>query len=385
MRALRIDQLKPGFVLGKALMDEAGTVLLHRGVKLTEDYIQALQAKGYSHLYVKEPDDTTTVEIEEDLSQELRSRAFSTLKKAFDTIGREFDAVRAESEADIAKACDSDRVKALMSEKGPLSKVPDIVSAILGEVLDRTTLAGLTSMKNDSTALYDHSIDTCVIAIMIGQVILLPTDKMRQLATGCLLHDIGKIAVEPTGDRERDIRLHTQAGYELLRRSEQSEMLSPYVAYEHHEHQDGTGLPRGLRGSNALRRNREVDTAIPTLVGEIAAVANAFDNLVSGSSNGTPMTVDEALGMISADAGTRYNREIVAAFRRVVPVYPKGTEVVLRGDPFDGFRAIVADVNPKRLHRPTVQLLADSHFRRVEPDEIDLFAHPTVALRSVGL
>lgn len=385
MRILTIEQLKPGFVLGKTLMDESGVVLLHKGIKLSAEYIDSLKAKGYRHLYVREGEDKTGVEMDEDLSQEVRVKAFATLKDAFDKIGDELASVKSASESDISNVFDSDRVRALMSEKGPLSKVPKLVSGIMDEVLNRTTLAGLTSIKNGDTQLYDHSIDTCVVALMIGRAIGLPTDKMRQLATGSLLHDVGKLFVAPGSDRERNIRMHTTAGYELLRRSENSEILAPYVAYEHHERQDGTGLPRGLRGSNGVRRNRAVATPIPTLVGEIAAVANAYDNLISGTWTGQPCTVDEALAEITRETGTRYNREVVMAFRRVVPVYPKGTEVVLHGDPFNGFLAVVCEVSPKRLNRPKVMLLKDAGRNWVEADTVDLVEFPAVTLKAMGL
>ena len=73
---------------------------------------------------------------------------------------------------------------------------------------------------------------------------------------------------------EERVRRHTQLGFEMLRHTGRADILAPRIALEHHEHQDGTGLPRGLEGSNAIARKRSAMSPVPTLIGEIAAIAN---------------------------------------------------------------------------------------------------------------
>jgi HD-GYP domain-containing protein (c-di-GMP phosphodiesterase class II) len=220
---------------------------------------------------------------------------------------------------------------------------------------------------------------------MVGRALGFDASRMNQLAAGCLLHDVGKVFVEPGGSPAEDIVRHTVLGYELLRNSEEADLLSPFVAYEHHEHQDGTGLPRGLRSSNEVRRRRGHGGAVPTLIGEVCAVADTYDNLLSGAGGALPMTPDKALHAIGLGAGERFNYEVVHAFRSVVPVYPRGCQVRLRGGPFDGCLGVVAQVNAKHLAHPMVILARNARGERITPRQMDLREHRDVLLETVAL
>lgn len=384
MRPTPVDGLRPGQIVGKAVIDETGRVLLRQGVDLTLAYIAALKEKGFTSVYVTDPEHDVGVLIEEDLDPVVRARASSTMKEVFDSIGSQLEGLRSASMEDASAALDSDEVRALVSTAGPLTKIHQLVPAILDDVLDHPTLAGLTSIKTESSQLYEHSIDVCVVAIMIGKVLSLPAGRMRQLATGCLLHDIGKAFIEPGLDGDSAIIQHTKLGFELLRKSNDADLLAPFVAYEHHEHQDGSGLPRGLKGSNRVDRKRDVEGPIPTLVGEICAVANMYDNLLSGVGLDKPCAPDEAIQILSEKAGSQLNKEVVTAFRRVVPVYPQGCQVMLLGKPYSGYLAIVSEVRPEKLDRPVVILTQDNQRNTLEHTVVDMLNYPDVRLRCVN-
>ncbi|GMV91332.1 MAG: hypothetical protein AMXMBFR82_11100 [Candidatus Hydrogenedentota bacterium] len=374
MRVVKVDSLEPGSVVGKSLLDDRGQTLLHAGVVLSEKYIDTLKEKGYTHLYINDEGCDLNVAPEDELSPIVRARALNTMREVFESIEQELPTVKTFTYDDIKRFCASDVVKDLMGEDGPMKSLLACVDSILDEVLTRSTLAGLTSLKSDDTRLYAHSIDVCIVAIMIGQYIGMNSVRMKQLATGCLLHDIGKIFLDKATGERNSIKLHTVLGYELLRNSDDPDILAPHVAYQHHEHQDGTGLPRGLVGSNTIERNRNLPPPVPALIGEIAAVANTYDNLLNGVHDKVPLTPDRALNRIRGWAGTRLNREVVNAFLRVVPVYPIGVDVIIEGGVFNGCQAIVTDVTQQALDRPRVAVYRDASGRLVEPFEFDLNA-----------
>lgn len=378
---MSLDDLQCGQVVARPLTDETGRVLLNRGVKLTETYIRALQAKGYSQLFVREEDEID-IECEEDLSVALRAFAMQSLRQAYEDIEKELNLLKHASATDIAAVCSTDRVKALMGSGGPLANIQDLVSQILDEVLTRTTLAGLTSIKSQNSKMYDHSLDVCVIAIMIGQTINLSNVRLRQLAAGCLLHDIGMLFINSEMDERVRLRQHSLLGYELLKSGENPDIMAPHVAYEHHECQDGSGQPRGLKGSNRIERIRKGDAPVPTLIGEIAAVANTYDNLVSGKGGRPGLSPDVALTEMHKITGTVLNAEVVSAFRRVIPIFPRGTQVLLRGNPYNNFTAVVSKVDPAHFERPSVIVVRDANRQRVTPFQIDLQELPEVFIRS---
>lgn len=382
MRLLALSHLKPGMRVARTVMDAKGRVLLHTGVPLTEDYIRALRSKGYSRLLVKDPEAEVDVELEEDVSPEVRARASAALHETFVAIEDELASLKGESQQSIIDAMDSEGIRDLMGRDGPLAQVQSIINTLMEDVLNRKTLAGLTSIKGGDSAIFDHSIDVCAAALMIGHIIGMDYHRLRQLATGTLLHDIGKIFLDRGMTRRRMIVQHTRLGYELLKSSDQRDILSPHVAYEHHEHQDGTGLPRGLRGSNVLERDRGLPPPIPTLVGEIAAVANEFDNLLTGSSGARPVPTDQALLRIRRDAGTRFNKAVVTALLRVTPVYPVGVPIVVVSERYRKYQGVVVRVNQNRLDRPVIALTHDRSAARIKPIEIDLKQEEEIAIKS---
>jgi HD-GYP domain-containing protein (c-di-GMP phosphodiesterase class II) len=380
MRIVHLDKARPGDILGKELRDERGTILLGAGVSLTQDYIESLRGKGFYRLFVRDPGDALATPPEEDLRPEVRAQALRVLNDAYETVGKELSRLKNSTLSEARSVCDAPGVRALMGESGILAGLPGIVSAILGEVLTRSTLAGITSIKSKDGNLHNHSIDVCVVALMIGRCLGQTNKRMRQLATGCLMHDVGLIFLDKNISQRGRIIQHTQLGYELLRGNEDPDILAPYIPLEHHEHQDGTGLPRGLVGSNRIERDRDLRQPVPTLLGEIAAVANAYDNLLSDEHNA--ITPDQALALMRQGAGTVFNREVFTAFLRVVPVYPAGLEITVGTGPHRMFTGQVVRVNPASLDRPVIALTRDRTGGSIEPFEIDLRDEPATEIRA---
>lgn len=384
MRIIQINDLRPGTILGKTLFDEHGQILLNAGVELTENYIAALRAKGYDRIYVRDPEAGVEPELQEDLPPKLRSRALQAMNMSYEAIGKELQTFRQMSINDAKTVCNSKTVQDLMGPEGPLAHMTTLVDRIIEEVMNHSTVAGLTSIKSKNTVLYEHSIDVCVVALMLGRGIGQPQARLRQLAMGCLLHDIGMLFIDKRLPETARIMQHTQLGYELLKASPDKEILAPHVAYEHHEHQDGSGLPRGLKGGNTVNRNRGLKPPIPTLVGEIAAVANTYDNLLTGTLKRAPLSTPDTLATLREMAGTQLNAEVVNAFLRMVTVFPVGMEVVVTTGRYKSFSGTVVRVNDGRLDRPVIVLTRDAQGNTISPVEIDVAAESNVQLRPAG-
>lgn len=381
MRQVNIRNLRPGMTLGRELLDAHGNVLLQKNVKLIAEYIQALESKGFHRLYIRDDDEPADIDIEDDISPEVRARAQMILSNALEQIGNEIGAIRLESSQEIAEKFESNHIKALLGKTGPLANMLSAVSAILESVMSRNTLAGVTSIKSANDFLYQHSLDVCAVSIMIGKVIGLSSDRLRQLAAGSLLHDIGKIFLDPELTGAKAIVQHTRLGYELLRAGEQQDILTPHAAYEHHERPDGKGLPRGLIAGNRIKRNRDQAWPIPTVLGEITAIANAYDHLLSGDKNIPPMTPDRAVVALRERAGTQYNEELITHLLRVIPIFPLGTEVVVRTGEYRLWSAVVVRLDLAHLDRPVIKLLHKPDGSKADGTEIDLNNVPDMVVQ----
>ncbi len=146
---------------------------------------------------------------------------------------------------------------------------------------------------------------TVALADAIGGV----NDEMVNLEHGALLHDIGKLDVPssiltksaPLDDSEWDVmRTHPQLGYDLLRRLPVFEPAADLVL-SHHEAFDGSGYPRGLKGSE-----------IP-LGARILAIADAYDSMTHPHTQRPPLPPALAVSEIERCSGSQFDPRVAEA------------------------------------------------------------------------
>jgi len=138
----------------------------------------------------------------------------------------------------------------------------------------------------------------------------IPEEQLIHIHRGSILHDIGKMAVSDgilhkpaalTAEEMEIMRQHPRYAYEMLSRIE---YLHPSldIPYCHHEHWDGTGYPRGLKGEE-----------IP-LPARIFAIVDVYDALTSDRPYRSAWKIEDALKYIIENAGKHFDPKIVAAF-----------------------------------------------------------------------
>jgi len=142
------------------------------------------------------------------------------------------------------------------------------------------------------------------------------TDELRLAAT---MHDIGKIGIPDnilrkssrlTPDEFEIMKTHTLIGGRILEGSESSLLrMARDIALCHHEQWDGAGYPRGMAGEE-----------IPVSA-RIVAVADVFDALISGRDYRRGVSVEEAVSVMQAERGSRFDPELFEVFVSVLPEF----------------------------------------------------------------
>jgi response regulator RpfG family c-di-GMP phosphodiesterase len=125
-------------------------------------------------------------------------------------------------------------------------------------------------------------------------------------------HDAGKIGIPDsillkrgplTADERKNIERHAELGFQLLTNSTSPLLnLAANIALTHHEHWDGTGYPRRLRGDE-----------IP-IEGRITAIADVFDALTSNRVYRPALAIEEALSMMEEERGKHFDPALVDLF-----------------------------------------------------------------------
>lgn len=190
-----------------------------------------------------------------------------------------------------------------------LQKSRDDLHASLEETV--TSLASTAEKRDPYTAGHQQRVErlACAIAKELG----LQESQMEGLHIAALLHDIGKITLpseylsKPTRlSREEKalIKCHPEVGYEILKNIQFSWPVAEIV-YQHHEHLDGSGYPRGLTEDDIL------------LEAKILAVADVVEAMSSHRPYRPSLGIAMALEEISTGRGIRYDAPSVDACLRL--------------------------------------------------------------------
>jgi len=144
--------------------------------------------------------------------------------------------------------------------------------------------------------------------------------NMEMVVSSARLHDTGKIHIldailNKPGKLDHDefeqMKSHTTAGARIIERmikqTKEEEFLNnaKLFAEYHHERWDGTGYPHGLKG-----------TDIP-LHGRIMAIVDVYDALLSRRPYKEPLTEEEAINIITENAGKQFDPKIVQVFLEI--------------------------------------------------------------------
>jgi putative nucleotidyltransferase with HDIG domain len=150
--------------------------------------------------------------------------------------------------------------------------------------------------------------------VQVGEELGLAPARLRELAIGGLVHDVGKLSVpneilqKPgalTEDEYEVIKGHAELGSELVRQLGFSAQVARLVL-DHHERLDGSGYPNGASGDDL-----DLDT-------RILMICDVYDALLSRRVYRAAWTHEEAVALLREGAGTVFDTLCVAALERVL-------------------------------------------------------------------
>lgn len=163
--------------------------------------------------------------------------------------------------------------------------------------------------------LHGHVHRVSDLSVNLGRGLDLGEDDLDRLALAGVLHDVGKIHLDPgilgkpgpLTEVERDLmQRHPELGFAMTRHRLDPK-ISEAILY-HHERYDGTGYPFGLTAE-----------AIPVL-SRIVLVADAFDAMTSKRAYQPALPVEFAVHEIRKNAGSQFDPAVVDIFMGLAEV-----------------------------------------------------------------
>lgn len=340
MQKISINRISSGMILAKNIYTVDGILLLSEGTLLTERHKAHLNHYKIPAVFIKSKYDVD-FDTEEIISEKVRVEANASIQKCFK--------------------------KYSLTQKVDSKAALETVEKILAEVLkNKDIVIELTDVKTYDDYTFQHSTNVCAMSALMGVALNYSADKLKTLAMGALLHDLGKMTIpkellnKPSKLTEEEMQCmqsHSEMGFEILRKKNIISTLVAHIALSHHEKFDGSGYPRGIAGTEIHEFAR------------IVSICDVYDALISDRPYRRGMNPSQAYEILLSESGTRFDPAILKVFLQRISIYPVGCFVELSS----GEIAIVSKVYKGIPWRPCVTpILAGNGAQISDRIEIDL-------------
>lgn len=326
MLRLSTAELQPGMSIARNIFSADGSLLLSQNGILDETLIHKLETWGIDSVFVKHP--YIEVSPPEVVKEATRLEAIKMANQIFSTLRT--------------------------NHKLNIGGIARIMKTILEDALNhRHVLIQMTDIRTRDDYTFGHSINVCLLSVLLGIKLRMSRRQLAELAMGAILHDLGMIFIPadilqkttPLSREERElIQTHPQKGFELLRKIGPIPLVAAHVAFQHHENHDGSGYCRGLAGENIH------------LYARIVAVVDLYDAITSDRPYRRAYLPHEAYDIMLASRGTKLDARLVDLFLANVALYPVGTTVMLDS----GEIGVVVKNYPQLPARPVIRIVRDS-------------------------
>ena len=320
-----LNQLKGGEKLEKDVQSDNGMIILPAGTVIKKDYISKLREMKIFYVHIEcETESVIDPVTEEKIKQQCQVVVKNTIEK-YSYCG------------DVE-----------------LKEITKVADNIMDDILSQPEVMYNVSCVRDRTeGTYAHSINVAALAVMLAIKMGLSEERVRDIAVGSLLHDIGLVYIpqyllgkdiETCSERQvKEIRSHVIIGYSVLEREKWLSNRVKEIILSHHERCDGSGYPMRLKANKI-----HLDT-------KIVALCDEFDNQVYGCF--TPKKkVKDVIEYLVSQADVKYDFRVVKVFNESVAAYPNGTYVVTNQNEV----GIVVRQNEKMPVRPIIRMITDS-------------------------
>ena len=365
LKHISIDELVPGMYVNQVLEQSGKLKMRSKGIVKTQNIVDALKNKGI-----------LVLEIDLSKSKLPEPPAEPDLPSVDDTPAPPKQKKPKLNEAEMLNAANDLYMQAVLIQgefieslkdgaANDLSGATDLSQSIIDSVFDNPdALSCLSMIKDADQYLLEHSINCSILMAIFCQHLGYERADIDDACLGALLMDVGMSTIpdelyhQTNSLNEADwavIHSHVEAGVGMVEQLEDITDLTMTIIEQHHEREDGSGYPNGLRA----------DEINP--FAKIAAIVDCYDAMISKRPYHDPMTPSVALKRLAKEPGL--DKDLLKQFIACIGIHPIGSLVRLRS----GKLGIISSQNKDDMLSPTVMTFYSvngNHFNEIK--RIDL-------------
>jgi len=357
MRIVPIEYAN-GCVLAEDLYDKNGRMLMKLGAGLTDKNIEKIKATQVYSVYIH--DKYSTSVITPAVDSHLKNKTMVEMKNLFEAIRK----TQLPGGGDY-KTIDKH-----------FNKLFEYADDIMYELPKRKHhYIDYVDIKSTDSYTYAHSLNVAVISYLLAQEAKISQLRLKDLFIGALFQDIGMSFINEKLFMKKGkldvqefikIKEHPQLGYNFIKDLSFTNAYIKVIVYQHHEKNDGSGYPNGLKE----------DEINP--LAKLVSIADVYDAMTSDRIYARATTPADALEYIMGAAGRHFDFGMTQKFIKNVIPYPKGSLVKMN----TGHIALVEDINYELPLRPFIRLINQSN-KDLERGMIDLRDEKNLVISSL--
>jgi putative nucleotidyltransferase with HDIG domain len=374
IKKIKVEQLRPGIFVHDFNCDWAGdNIFINQALINNEKAVKIISSWGIKEVYI----DTergldvkrakTACEVQQktdnDLNKLARKRNKTVppsvplkeeiqmgrkiKKEAVDIMRRTMASVQEGKQVDV-----NNTFQLVKKMEASISRNPD-------------ALVMLTRIRKKDEYTLIHSISVTSLVLTFCNFCRIPYDMTINMATGALLHDIGKLQVpvgilNKPGKLTREefavIKKHSEYSAEILKKTKGLPVEAFDIALHHHERYDGTGYPHGQKGDG-------IDFA-----SRVTSICDVYDAITSVRCYRQSLGRVAGLRKLYEWSDYHFDKELTFKFIHSIGVYPVGTYVRMENE----LSGVVTDSTENML-QPVVRLFYNNKNKTpMKIQEVDL-------------
>jgi len=240
---------------------------------------------------------------------------FAYLEKYFDTIFQDM-LISPRSKAKIAHELVTNLARRVLQKpEATLTKrYMEVVSSLTGFIFkEESAIKHMISLTSTNFSVYNHLVNVGIYGLGLLRETTPKGEKhdFAAIASGFFLHDIGKYNIpqhilQKNGDLTDEewalVKKHPETGYKLMKSMNLLSEEIGVIILQHHERQNGSGYPRGLKGDRIHRYSK------------ICSIADIFDALTADRPYRKAKSSFEALKTMQDEMKDEFDPKLFAGF-----------------------------------------------------------------------